>query len=78
MIKNLFTRHLYYIAMEYIEGGEFYKFIEQGPLDPKIVKKYFKELLYGMHHIHSHGLAHRDLLRETSSLRTFSSQAKLN
>lgn len=50
--------------MEYIEGGEFYKFIEQGPLDPTIVKKYFKELLYGMHHIHSHGLAHRDLKPE--------------
>lgn len=50
--------------MEYIEGGEFYKFIQQGPLESRLTKKYFKELLNGMHHIHSHGLAHRDLKPE--------------
>jgi serine/threonine protein kinase len=51
----------YYIAMEYIEGGEFLQFTRQGPLEPKIAKKYFTELLLGMHHIHKNGLAHRDL-----------------
>ena len=45
-----------------IEGGELFDYIAiAGPFSEKICRYYFKQMLGGIHFIHSKGLLHGDL-----------------
>lgn len=53
-----------YIVLDLLEGGEFFNFIQVDSFTPEVCRYYFKELMYGLHHLHSKGYAHRDLKPE--------------
>ena len=51
-----------YIAMEPVLGGELYDYISVcGPFSERLSRYFFKQLLMGLHYLHSHGVCHRDL-----------------
>ena len=51
--------------MEYVEGYELYEFLAiTGAFNEKICRYYFKQMLMGLHHLHSRGICHRDLKPE--------------
>ena len=51
-----------YIAMEYLEGKNLYKFIEQqGPLPPRIAVPIMMQVCDALHAIHNAGIVHRDI-----------------
>ena len=50
------------IVLNYISGGElFYYVSNSGPLNDNFCRYYFKQILAGLSHMHSHGLCHRDM-----------------
>ena len=54
-----------YIAQEMISGGELFDYVSfSGPFSEPIAKYYFKQMLLGVHYIHSRGFSHRDLKPE--------------
>ena len=59
------TVEVAYIAQEMVPGGELFDYVaNSGPFDESICKYYFKQMLQGVHYIHSMGLSHRDLKPE--------------
>lgn len=51
-----------YIVLELVSGGELFDFVSMGGRFTEPEGRYiFRQLLQGLHHIHSHGYAHRDL-----------------
>ncbi|RKP35288.1 kinase-like domain-containing protein, partial [Dimargaris cristalligena] len=50
----------YYSVMEYCPRDMF-DMVESGALTPADIDCYFVQLLHGVHHMHSEGMAHRDL-----------------
>ena len=53
---------VHYIVEEMITGGELFDYIaNSGPLTDKMTRHYFKQMLNGIHYIHSKGFSHRDL-----------------
>ena len=54
-----------YIAQEMIAGGELFDYVaNSGPFSEEICKYFFKQMLQGVHYIHSKGFSHRDLKPE--------------
>lgn len=50
------------IFMKYMAGGSLSTLIKQyGALSEKIIIKFTKQILLGLHYLHSHGVVHRDL-----------------
>ena len=50
------------IAQEMVEGGELYDYLAYcGPFSGTEARYFFRQLLEGVHYIHSNGLSHRDL-----------------
>eukprot|EP01062_Namystynia_karyoxenos_P037519 TRINITY_DN27315_c0_g1_i2.p1 TRINITY_DN27315_c0_g1~~TRINITY_DN27315_c0_g1_i2.p1 ORF type:complete len:905 (+),score=136.75 TRINITY_DN27315_c0_g1_i2:160-2874(+) len=51
-----------HIFMEYVSGGSLLQLLRQfGKLPAKVVAEYLKQILQGMHYLHSSGIVHRDI-----------------
>ncbi len=50
-----------YIVLEWVEGGNLFDKIKNGPLDQKQVKALSKDILSGLEAVHRTGLIHRDI-----------------
>jgi len=51
-----------YVAQELISGAELFDYINStGAFSPEICRYYFKQMLLGLHYLHSNGICHRDL-----------------
>lgn len=56
------SRHHYYIIMEYISGGSIQSLRRSvGPLRESVLQRYAHMTLTGLHHLHTHGIIHRDI-----------------
>ena len=54
-----------FIAQELVSGGELFEFVkETAPFSEEISRFYFKQILKGLHFLHSNGICHRDLKPE--------------
>ena len=54
-----------YSVMDFCDGGEVYDLIESnGPLKEEVARDYFQQVLLGLAHLHSLGIAHRDMSLE--------------
>jgi serine/threonine protein kinase len=54
-----------YIAQEPIMGGELYQYVNStGAFSEKICRYFFKQMIKGLHYLHTQGLCHRDLKPE--------------
>lgn len=51
-------------VMEYCAYGELYSLVQRKYLKPEDINCFFKQLLRGVAHLHSHGIAHRDIKLE--------------
>ncbi|RNF06658.1 putative serine/threonine protein kinase [Trypanosoma conorhini] len=55
----------YYLVLEYVPGGELFdKIVKAKRFDENTARRYFHQLIAGMHYCHSRGFAHRDLKPE--------------
>ena len=62
LMKNGQESKAPYIALEYVEGGDFVDHLTTMGFFPERVCRYFsKQLLQVLHYIHSNGIAHRDI-----------------
>ena len=56
------TLQVAYIAQELVGGGELFDYVSRhGPFSEADCRYFFKQMLDGIHYIHSHGFSHRDL-----------------
>ena len=51
-------------VMEFCPGGDLYAAIKRGGMSPAEVECCFKQILTGVHYLHSQGVAHRDIKPE--------------
>ena len=58
-----------YIVQEAVLGGTLFDFVKHtGPFSEDVCRYYFKQIIMGVHHIHSKGYSHRDLKTENIML----------
>jgi serine/threonine protein kinase len=51
-----------YVTQELISGGELFDYVTNtGAFSPEICRYYLKQMLLGLHYLHSNGICHRDL-----------------
>lgn len=51
-----------YIYMEYMPGGSISSMLSQyGSFDEKVIRKFTKQVLQGLHYLHGKGVIHRDV-----------------
>ncbi len=54
--------NLHYFAMEYVEGRDLYRFVQEaGPLPVEYASDYIRQVAQGLQHAHQYGLVHRDI-----------------
>jgi len=67
--ENGQSKKVAYIAMEPIMGGELFDYVaNSGPFQALYSRHFFKQMLTGLHYLHSNGNAHRDLKPENVML----------
>jgi serine/threonine protein kinase len=44
-----------------MEGGELIDFLALGALPENICRYFFRQLMFGLHHLHSNGIVHLDM-----------------
>lgn len=54
----------HYVVMDFAQGGNLYDFIATGAFPEKVARYYFREMITGLHYLHSQGVYHRDLKPE--------------
>ena len=59
------TKDVIYLVLELAVGGELFDFVALGArFSEPTARYYFKQLMYGICHIHNSGFSHRDLKPE--------------
>jgi serine/threonine protein kinase len=61
----------HFLIMEACAGGDLFDLLERtgGPLDGELVRRLFRGVVAGLLHLHSLGVAHRDIKPEVSGVR---------
>jgi len=62
-LKNfMFSTSYYFLIFEYINGKQLYDVIvDEGYLDEKVARRYFRQILSAIDYIHKNSIVHRDL-----------------
>ena len=70
---------LLYCVMEFYDGSELYELVEDSEdgIPVHIAREYFIQIVKGLLHIHTHGIAHRDLSLENVIVKKDGIQAKI-
>ncbi|KAF7695867.1 hypothetical protein HF521_005961 [Silurus meridionalis] len=62
LLETLETENCYYMAMELCAGGDLMdRICERKRLDEREVRRYTRQILSAVDHLHAHGIVHRDL-----------------
>uniref|UniRef100_A0A3Q1CDK0 non-specific serine/threonine protein kinase n=1 Tax=Amphiprion ocellaris TaxID=80972 RepID=A0A3Q1CDK0_AMPOC len=62
LLETLETENSYYMAMELCAGGDLMdRICERKRLEEREVRRYSRQILSAVHHLHKHGIVHRDL-----------------
>ncbi|XP_053700177.1 hormonally up-regulated neu tumor-associated kinase homolog B isoform X2 [Synchiropus splendidus] len=62
LLETLETENSYYMAMELCSGGDLMdRICEKKKLEEKEVRRYSRQILSAVDHLHKHGIVHRDL-----------------
>lgn len=71
LLEVLASATTIYIVLELVTGGELFdKIIEEGHFEEDEARHYYQQLMGGIAHCHSHGVCHRDLVRQTDNNNT--------
>ena len=63
--KNGKTKEVFFFALEYASGGEFFDYVvECAKFNQKLTRYYFHQLLFGLKHCHKNRVYHRDIKME--------------
>ncbi|KAF5890457.1 hormonally up-regulated neu tumor-associated kinase A-like, partial [Clarias magur] len=62
LLETLETENCYYMAMELCAGGDLMdRICERKRLEEREVRRYIRQILSAVDHLHTHGIVHRDL-----------------
>uniref|UniRef100_W5KAC7 non-specific serine/threonine protein kinase n=1 Tax=Astyanax mexicanus TaxID=7994 RepID=W5KAC7_ASTMX len=62
LLETLETENCYYMAMELCSGGDLMdRICDQKRLEEREVRRYTRQILSAVDHLHTHGIVHRDL-----------------